>query len=106
MTEIKLKSYKLTGKAEQDLERIWRYGAQTWSAAQADEYLDDLVMMFKMLVAMPAMAREHDEFTPPVRIHIHRKHLIIYTIMDNYVLVIRILGGPQNWRTILDALDS
>lgn|GEM_PF-88179 len=105
MTEAKLKLYKLTAKAQEDLEQIWLYGAKTWSASQADQYIDDLVVVFEMLVAMPAMARERKEFTPPVRIHVHRKNLIIYTIVEDYILIIRILAGKQDWRTILDTLD-
>lgn len=102
MTEAKLKLYKLTAKAREDLEHIWLYGAKTWSPSQADQYIDDLALMFEMLVAMPAMARERKEFTPPVRIHVHRKNLIIYTIIEDYILIIRILAGQQDWRTILD----
>jgi len=105
MFKTKPKSYKLTAKAQQDLEQIWLYGAKTWSASQADQYIDDLALVFEMLVAMPAMARERKEFTPPVRIHVHRKNLVIYTIVEDYILIIRILAGQQDWRIILETLD-
>jgi toxin ParE1/3/4 len=38
----------------------------------------------------PFLYRERKEFTPPVRIYHHKKHLIIYTVETNYILIVRI----------------
>jgi len=106
MAETKLNGYRLSPKAVSDLERIWHYSAQTWSVEQADRYIDSLASSFDVLVFHPELARERTEFNPPVRIHLHQKHLIIYTIAADHILIIRILGGGQDWHSILNILDS
>jgi toxin ParE1/3/4 len=52
---------------------------------------------------VPTLGRERTEFTPPVCIHVHKNHLIVYVVRDDAVVIIRILGGRQNWQAILQA---
>ena len=106
MEQAELSGYRLTPKAEDDLETIWRYSAETWSPDQADIYIDTLVATIETIVAMPTLARERDEFIPPVRIHPAAEHLIIYHIDGDMIVVIRILGGRQNWRAMLEVIDA
>ena len=106
MAPTDLTGYLLTPKAEDDLEAIWRYTASTWSAGQADLYIGTLIRTIETLVAMPQLARERAEFTPPVRIHPAAEHLIIYRIDGDWLSVIRILGGRQNWRALLEVIDA
>ncbi len=106
MTAREFASCRLTPRAEADLEDIWLYTAQTWSPDQADTYIDNLVHTIDTLVAMPTIARERDEFDPPVRIHPAAEHLIIYRVAEPILLVIRILGGRQNWRAMLEVIDA
>ena len=40
---------------------------------------------------MPNLYPDRDEFNPPVKIHHHRKHLIIYVIENEDILIVRIL---------------
>jgi toxin ParE1/3/4 len=97
--------YRLFPAAESDLDDIWRYSAETWSVDQADRYIDGLVRTFELIVWVPEIARERNEFTPPVRIHLHGRQLIVYVIEPDYIAIMRILGGSQNWRKARDALD-
>jgi len=97
--------YRLAPRAIADLDDIWRYSAETWSIMQADRYIDELVQMFETIAAMPTLARERSEFTPAVRIHVHDRHLIVYTIADDHVAILRLLGGRQDWLSILKAAD-
>jgi len=98
--------YRLTPKAEDDLERIWRFSAATWSADQADRYVDALIRTIETLVTLPGIARDRPEFDPPVRIHPVAEHLIVYRVDGCRLLVVRILGGRQNWRAMLDVIDT
>ncbi len=98
--------YRLTPKAQQDLEDHWFYGAQTWSIEQADKYSDIVQQAFEHLLITPKIERERTEFDPPVRIHTVEKHLVIYRIQDDYLLILRILGGRQDWRSILSVIDQ
>ncbi|MEB3419070.1 type II toxin-antitoxin system RelE/ParE family toxin [Salipiger marinus] len=100
-----LTGIRLRPRAQADLEDIWRFGAETWSPEQADRYLDGLLAAFGLLREMPLIARERDEFSPPVRIHPTGPHLVIYRIADRHLDVLRVLGGRQDWHRLLDALD-
>lgn len=99
-------SYRLTPRAVADLEDIWRYSADTWSAARADRYLDEIVQVFEMIAALPTLAPEFPVFTPPVRIHPHERHLIVYSIGEDHVAIVRVLGGQQDWVAILRAAEG
>lgn len=97
--------YRLAPRALADLDDIWRFSAETWSIEQADRYIDDLVRVFEMIAAMPTLARERAELTPPVRIQVHENHLIVYTTAEDHVAILRLLGGRQDWISILKAAD-
>ncbi|SMX23641.1 type II toxin-antitoxin system RelE/ParE family toxin [Boseongicola aestuarii] len=101
-----LTSYWLTPAAQNDLEDIWLYTAERWSAAQADRYTDILEDTLERLLFMPEMARERREFDPPVRIHPSAEHLIIYRAVDSHLAILRILGAGQDWQAILRAADQ
>ena len=106
MTPGKLTRYLLTPAAQADLEEIWLHTAHRWSPAQAERYIDALEQTFARLLAMPEMARERDEFTPPVRIHPGGAHLVIYRVETDHLDILRILGGRQDWLAILRAIDQ
>jgi toxin ParE1/3/4 len=95
---------RLTPRAEQDLEDIWQYTAQTWSPAQADRYVAALSVTLDTLSLLPEIARERTEFSPPVRIHPSGRHVIIYRVDADHLDIIRILGGKQDWLAMLNAL--
>jgi toxin ParE1/3/4 len=102
MAGRKLDHYRLAPAAEADLEDIWRYTARNWSIDQADRYTDALEAAFDTLVAMPEIARERREFSPPVRVHPSAQHVIVYRIAADHLVILRVLGGRQNWQAALD----
>lgn len=77
--------------AEQDLINIWLYTWHEWGERQADAYLDDLERAMALLAQQPYLGRERQEFTPPVRIHCHAHHLIVYSIISDGINLIRVL---------------
>ncbi|HEY0146486.1 MAG TPA: type II toxin-antitoxin system RelE/ParE family toxin [Methylovirgula sp.] len=97
--------YRLTPRALDDLDDIWRFSAETWSIKQADRYIDELARVFETIAIMPTLARERNEFAPPVRIHPHESHLIVYTIEADHITILRSLGGQQEWISLLKAAD-
>ena len=98
--------YELTPKALADLDDIWRYGAENWSPDHADLFTDELVRVFELLVSMPTLAPEWTAFSPPVRIHAHGVLLVVYVVQADMALIVRVLGGRQNWRAILESADG
>jgi toxin ParE1/3/4 len=105
MSSDEKRPFSLTPRALDDLENIWRYTAETWSVGQADRYIDDLTGMFETIAILPMLARERREFDPPVRIHAHESHLIVYLLADNHVAILRLLGGREGWVSVLKSAD-
>jgi toxin ParE1/3/4 len=91
----------LTPEAESDLEGIWVYTAKMWSVDQANAYTDDLVATLGLLASSPFMGRERTEFVPPVRVHRHQSHLIIYRVSTQDLDIVRIAHMKQNWVPLL-----
>jgi len=83
--------YKLLLEAEKDLENIWNYTVRKWSVDQATIYIDQMDNAFQLLAENPHLSREYDEFDPPVHIHHHKKHLVVYLINHTDILIIRVL---------------
>ena len=106
MSSSKPTPYRLAPKAIEDMDAVWRYTAETWSLEQADAYIDGMTHAFQLIADMPKIARERTEFVPPVRIHVHQGHLVVYVLADGYVSVLRVLGGRQNWQAILQASEQ
>ncbi len=77
--------------AESDLIDIWIYGCKTWDAAQADDYLDSIEDTLNTLASSPKKHRIRNAFRPPVRICHHISHMIIYTIEEDAITIIRVL---------------
>ncbi len=106
MSFAERREYLLAPRALADLDDIWRFSAEKWSIEQADRYIDDLAQMFETIAAMPTLARERSEFKPPVRIHIHERRLIVYTMAEDHVTILRVLGDRQDWVSILKAVNQ
>ena len=95
-----IRQVKLRPRAEADLDGIWDYTVDTWSEAQAVDYLSGMDAALKLLAEFPEMARLRQEFTPPVRIHPYRKHLIIYIADESFIDVVRVVHAQANWSAL------
>lgn len=96
---------RLSPKAESDLEEIWYHTASAWSETLADRYIENLVVVFDLLLVMPKMAYERTEFVPPVRIHPTGTHLVIYRTNGDFLDILRVLSGRQDWQILLESLE-
>jgi toxin ParE1/3/4 len=91
-------TYRLTRKAEEDILQIYAAGSKLFGEPQADRYHESLAEVFGIIAMFPGIARERTEIVPPVRIHPHHAHLIVYRIeADGSVLIIRIRHGREDW---------
>lgn len=84
------KTYRLTPRAEADLEEIWLYTFKRWSAEQADTYLTTIIAAFSELATgkvngRPVNVRD-GYFKYPVG-----SHFIFYRLAATSLVVIRIL---------------
>lgn len=89
--------YKTTTRANEDIIDIYVHGAHEFGTGQAENYHQALVELFGILANNPFIARERQEFRPPVRLHFYKAHAIVYRIMSDHILIIRVLHGRQDW---------
>jgi toxin ParE1/3/4 len=89
--------FRTTPDADADLIGIYEYGALKFGVAQAERYLEGFHNVFQFLSASPYASRERTEVEPPVRIWPFQARMIIYRIVDEDVLVLRVLGMRQDW---------
>ncbi len=88
--------YKTTPEANIDLIDIYVQSFKKFGERQAEKYFAELERCFQLLSETPLICRERTELTPPVRIHHHGRHLIIYVIRDNLILIVRILHDSMD----------
>jgi len=94
--------YVFSKEAENDLVEIYRYGFINYGENKADLYIDALKEKCQFLAGMPNLCPDHDEFTPSIKIHHHKKHLIIYIVETDYILIIRVLHDRMDIQQHMD----
>ena len=92
---------RLRPRARADLSDIWDHTVAQWSVAQAEAYLGGLDAVLTLIAAQPEIARLRPEFSPPVRLHPYRRHVIVYRAEDTAIEVVRILHARSNWAVLL-----
>lgn len=84
------RSFRLTPRAEADLEDIWLYTVNAWSIQQADRYIGDIVGAIENLAAGKATDRPVEiragYFKYPIG-----AHLLFYKTTETGLLIVRIL---------------
>ncbi len=83
--------FRVSLQAQDDIRNIGRYTQRIWGAEQRKFYLSGLDQKFHQLAENPNLAAERREFDPPVRIHLHQRHLIVYVAEEPNILIVRVL---------------
>lgn len=87
----KLSGYRLSPRAQKDLEDIWLYTFQQWSPTQADSYVSDVLSACKGLVAGEKVGINAEDIREGYWKYFSGSHNIYYKISGSYLDVIRIL---------------
>ncbi|MHA1567819.1 MAG: type II toxin-antitoxin system RelE/ParE family toxin [Alphaproteobacteria bacterium] len=82
---------RFTSRADADIIDCYHYGFQNFGRDQAARYEQELHNAIEIIASNPRIAAERQEYAPPVRVHHHAKHYIIYMIADTHILIVRIL---------------
>jgi toxin ParE1/3/4 len=85
--------FKLSRKAEEDLEGIWLYTLEIWSKEQADRYLSLIFDEIEFITANPKTGQDFDHNRKNYRYSKVKSHLIFYKHKkrEDVIEVIRIL---------------
>ena len=87
----KLTGYRLSPRAQQDLEEIWLYTFGQWSPIQADSYVTDLLSACEGLAIGEKVGISAEEIRKGYYKYFSGSHTIYYKITGEYLDVIRIL---------------
>lgn len=88
--------YRLSPLAEADLEDIWRYTLENWSANQADRYIGELIEAFEDLAAGRRSGRSAQDIRDGYFKQLVGSHMIYFRRRDEGIDVIRILHGRMD----------
>ena len=85
--------YKISNEAQNDLENIWLYTFETWSAKQADRYYDLILNEIEFIAENPDAGRDYSHVRKGYLGSKVKSHFIFYKInsKENSVEIIRIL---------------
>jgi toxin ParE1/3/4 len=86
-------TYKISVKANEDLENIWLYTLETWSVAQAHYYVDLILDEIECLANNPTIGKDYGHIRKGYRYAKVKSHLIFYRIAETSsgIEVIRVL---------------
>lgn len=90
-------------EADSDLENIWNYVAMDSSSHRiADRLIDSITDRFVLLATHPNIGRSRDEdLRPGLRSFSVGAFVIIYRIQGTDVLILRVLHGTRDLRSLL-----
>lgn len=71
---------------------------------QADAYATGLASAMRMIADYPLSSRLRHETQWPIRVRPYKSHVILYTVDEAGVLVLRVRHGHEDWQT--DSIHS
>lgn len=87
-----MSAYHLTKRAVKDLEDIWTYTLNNWSAHQAEIYYRGLIKAFSEIAEDPNIGQSRNLVLPSLFVHRYAKHRIFYSLISpEQIEIIRIL---------------
>lgn len=93
------KRYKLSRRAAETLDDIFKHSIRQFGSAQAQLYAKSLLSTFDLIADNPELGRLHNDLSPPARVHPHREHILLYILDDDGLpLITQIYSARQNWK--------
>ncbi len=89
--------YKVSGKAESDLTKLYEYGIETFGLKQAQAYLMGMHDMFQILSDNVNLGRDASEFILSLKRFSYKSHSIFYLATDIGILIVRVLNQSMDY---------
>ena len=86
--------YRLSAKAEKDIEDILVEGILAYGELQALKYQDSFKRTFDLLAYMPSIGRKSERKNITERRFLHGSHVIYYRIETESIVIENIIYGP------------
>lgn len=86
-------NYKISQKANQDIEDIWLYTCENWSSEQADKYFNLIIDEIEYLAEYPESGKDFDQIRKGYFCSRIKSHFIFYKInrKKEEIEIIRVL---------------
>lgn len=86
-------SYKISVRANEDIENIWLYTFKNWSLEQADRYVNLIFDEIEYLANNPLSGKDYNHIRKGYRCSKVKSHIVFYRITDkqNEIEIIRVL---------------
>jgi len=84
-------SYRLSRRADADLDEILEFTVERWGLQQAGDYLDGLQSLFYLIAARPMMGRSAHRVMRYLRRVEHKSHIVFYTVIPSGVQIERVI---------------
>jgi toxin ParE1/3/4 len=97
-------TYKISKEASKDLESIWLYTFENWSAEQADRYYDLIIDEIEYLTEKPDSGKDYRHVRKGYFCSKVKSHFIFYkiSVKGDELEVIRILHQQMDIESRLD----
>jgi len=89
--------YKVSGKAESDVTKMYEYGIETFGLKQAQAYLFGIHDIFQVLSDNSSLGRDASEFIMSLKRFSYKSHTIFYLATDIDILIIRVLNQNMDY---------
>lgn len=93
--------YKVSGKAETDLAKMYEYGIETFGLEQAQTYLLGMHTLFQVLADNANLGRDASEFMFSLKRFSYKTHPIFYIATAIDVLIVRVLNQSMDYENNL-----
>jgi len=90
--------YKVSGKAEIDLSKMYEYGIEIFGLKQAQTYLLGMHSVFQILSKNPSLGRDASEFVLSLKRFSYKSHTIFYLVTDIDILIVRVLNQSMDYK--------
>jgi toxin ParE1/3/4 len=95
-------AYRLARDAEADLDEIWLHVAEDSGAIEtAQKLIESIATTFDLLSEYPKMGRARDDLRREIRGDSVGNYIIFYRIVDDDVLILRVLHGRRDLGPLL-----
>lgn len=92
-----MSGYIVSQSAQVDLIKIAQYGDENYGVEQSNQFRDQLKVQLETLAQNPRLYRQRWELSPPIHICPFKPYVILYTIKNNQVFVIRVRHNREDW---------
>ncbi len=91
-------NYNLSGRAQNDLVNIYKYGIKYFGQNPATNYLSDLEDFLDELAERPELAKNASTISHSLKYYSFKAHTVFYVFDGlNEIYVIRVLGKRMNF---------